>query len=183
MQTDSIFPRPICLVAIATTALPILVAVANGLTPLATLAAGLATLATYTIIWLYLAAKAFRGERNLTRRYYSRMRNNLAETEAELKRANIGIKVRQRLLDEMREETNDLNDRVADLEVTNSKVGTQQELLKRCQKRIGRLNTLIETGREPHSATTLEDVYRLTGEIETPEPTFKDIERLEEEDV
>lgn len=174
MKTDPIFPLTICVMGVATAMPPVLVAAIKGLTLLGIVGVGLATFVTFMMVWLYLVAHLFRTQRDQGDRNHSRTRQSL-------QRSKVSNRVRQALLDEVREETNDLNDRVADLEVTNSKVGAQHELTKRLQDRIGRLNHLVETGREKRSHTTLEDVYKLTGEIETPEPTFKEIDNVREE--
>lgn len=174
MKRDPIIPWVIWVGGIATTILPILTAIIRGATLLGIVGIGMATLAIYMLAWLFTVARAFRNERDQNNRYHKNMRRDL-------ERSQINNRVRQSLLDEVREETDDLNDRVADLEVTNAKVGTQHELVKKLQGRVGRLNRFIETGQEERSYTTLEDVYKLTGEIETPEPTFKEINDVREE--
>lgn len=98
--------------------------------------------------------------------------------------ANLTKKILQALLDEARQERDDLQDEIEDLKVTAVKVGQQQALIKTLQKRIENLNQQINYGgRLRHTATTLEDVLKLTGEIKTPEPSFTDLDELEEDDV
>lgn len=77
-------------------------------------------------------------------------------------------------------ENYDLRDEISDLKVFESKARKQQVLIGKLQERLQRLNHLVNYGTESYSSTTLEDVHKLDGTIETPLPTFKEIEDQED---
>lgn len=74
-------------------------------------------------------------------------------------------------------ENNNLRDEVADLKVIEAKFHQQAVLVKHLQQRIENLNHLINNGHERARATTLTDVRKLTGEIESKQdlPSFNDL--------
>lgn len=97
---------------------------------------------------------------------------------------NLKNDVKKKLLQQKDEEIADLRDQLLDMDVLQKKVQTQEALIQRLQARIQNLNFYINYGSERPTVTTIEDVKKLTGEIETEEPGLVELEkRLEDDNV
>lgn len=146
--------------------IPIVICISCGQSIFTTLLVSTVCSLTYGIVYLYATLieidRKFDGERTRSLDLESR------------------IETAQALHHELVILASNLQDELEDLKTVQAKVEQQAIVIQRLQARNDNLNYLIQHGKERRRGTTLEDVYKLTGEGNVrrdPPPSFNELDQ------
>ena len=182
VSSDPILPWQ-CWAGVTTGVIPAL-AISHSVSFGSAVLIAVATISTALAVLLYLAARTIQIERDINKALRKCAEDHEKAQGIKYRAVSKVVLEQRQDLDTRKGVIDDLMDRINDLEVIASKVGTQKALIESMHKRLENMNHLLQYGTERRSGTTLEDVYRLTGEAQVNEgvepPTFKELEEQDD---